>query len=119
MAAYPDAKVLLTTRPAADWYDSASTTIFTDKVRAFGGPFLERLFADSVGADLSDRAASMAAFDRHNAEVRASVPASRLLEFSPAQGWAPLCAWLGVPAPETPFPRLNTKEEYQARLAAV
>lgn len=118
MAKYPDANVLLTTRPAADWYASAQVTIFTDKVRTFGGPFIDRLFADAVGPDLSDRAATMAAFDRFNAEVRRTVPETKLLEFNPAEGWEPLCAWLGVPAPETPFPHLNTKEQYQARLNA-
>lgn len=119
MVHYPDAKIILTSRPADVWYDSASVTIFTDKVRGFGGAMLDALFRDSLGADLSDRAAVTAAFDSHNEEVRAHVPASNLLEFSPAEGWGPLCDFLGVAVPETPFPRMNTREEYVERLKSI
>jgi hypothetical protein len=52
------------------------------------------------------------------AAVRAGVPRERLLEWRAADGWAPLCAALGVAVPDEPFPRVNTTEEFQARLAA-
>jgi hypothetical protein len=29
-----------------------------------------------------------------------------------AEGWAPLCAALGVPIPDEPFPRINTREQW-------
>jgi hypothetical protein len=29
-----------------------------------------------------------------------------------AEGWEPLCRFLGVPVPEEPFPRINSVEEF-------
>ena len=47
---------------------------------------------------------------RHIAQVRETVPADRLLVFDVADGWEPLCAFLGCPVPESrPFPRLNDR----------
>lgn len=43
----------------------------------------------------------------HNRRVRAIVPAASLLEFNVKEGWDPLCAFLGVPVPDRPFPRVN------------
>ncbi len=40
---------------------------------------------------LNDKAAVIAAYERHNAQVRAAVPKARLLEFESTQGWEPLC----------------------------
>ena len=50
---------------------------------------------------------------KHEAEVKRSIPARRLLVFNVAEGWDPLCRFLGVPVPETPFPRTNSTEEFQ------
>ena len=65
-----------------------------------------------------DEAAAKAAFLRHNADVRARVPRERLLEWRASDGWEPLCRALGVPVPDEPFPRVNTREEFLARLLA-
>ena len=46
------------------------------------------------------------------------MPADRLLQFSAADGWAPLCAFLGVPEPDEPFPRINDTEAYRVRQTA-
>ena len=35
------------------------------------------------------------------------MPADRLLVFDVKQGWEPLCAFLGVLVPDTPFPHVN------------
>ncbi|GAA2145716.1 hypothetical protein GCM10009727_46430 [Actinomadura napierensis] len=48
--------------------------------------------------------------------MRREIPAGRLLEFEAAQGWEPLCAFLGVPVPDEPFPRSNDRAEYTAML---
>ena len=42
----------------------------------------------------------------------------RLLVLEVAQGWEPLCEFLDVPVPSKPFPRLNSREELGAALAA-
>lgn len=70
----------------------------------FDGRFDDREYALRVYAD-------------HVAEVRTTVPAERLLEFDPAQGWEPLCDFLGVEVPETPFPLLNTTAAFRRQLA--
>lgn len=36
-----------------------------------------------------------------------SVPPAQLLEFRVQEGWEPLCAFLGLPVPDVPFPRVN------------
>jgi Sulfotransferase domain len=35
------------------------------------------------------------------------------------EGWAPLCAFLGVPVPDAPFPRENTSESFHERVRAM
>jgi hypothetical protein len=50
--------------------------------------------------------------------VVAGVPKERLLVFDVKEGWEPLCAFLGVEAPVTSFPRENSTEQFQARIAA-
>src|SRR5439155_14243415 len=66
-------------------------------------------FTDRLG----DEDAAKAAYERHNDAVRGAVPAGRLLEWQPADGWEPICAALGVPVPAEPFPVTNTTEEFQ------
>jgi len=48
-----------------------------------------------------------AQYDAHNAQVRASVPPSKLLVFNVKDGWAPLCTFLGKEVPAEPFPFVN------------
>jgi hypothetical protein len=55
-------------------------------------------------------------FKRHDAAVRAAVPKDRLLVFEAVQGWEPLCGFLGVPVPDTPFPRENSRADFQTRI---
>jgi Sulfotransferase domain len=35
------------------------------------------------------------------------------------EGWEPLCRFLDVPAPDTPFPRLNDAETFRERFLSV
>ena len=60
----------------------------------------------------TDKNAAIAAYERHNAEVRASAPSGRLVEWQPEDGWGPLCEALGVAAPDGPFPHLNRREDF-------
>jgi hypothetical protein len=120
---YPDALVLLSKRESADaWWKSAHSTIF----EAFNGeaplpppmlPWFDKLrglLADN-GIDPSDEVSSKVGYERHLAAVRAEVPAERLLEWAPGDGWAPICAALGLPVPDEPFPHVNTTDEFRAR----
>ena len=74
--------------------------------------FIRTLFGNRFTLDLDDKAATLAAFEDHYAAVRATVPADRLLEWTVADGWGPLCAALDVPVPADPFPRLNTRDDW-------
>lgn len=121
--AYPDAPILLSTRSSAQaWYESASATIFharssepTDETSRRHRAMITTMFDLSLGAPLDDAEAIMAAYDAHNAAVRAEVPADRLFEYQPGDGWAPLCDALGVAVPDAEFPHENTREQFRAR----
>lgn len=113
--AFPEAKVLLSVRDPESWWKSASSTIFRSTTGMPDGPFktmAETMMANRFTSALHDRDACIAAFERHYAEVRATVPASRLIEWRASDGWGPLCEALGVPVPEEPFPLTNTTEEF-------
>lgn len=120
-AYYPDAKVILSLRDPAQWCESISNTILKgmeelgltvefpdDHPLKFGGVLLSR---EAFNFDFS-KENMMAALERHNAAVRSAIPAERLLEFDVRQGWEPLCAFLGVPVPDEPFPRTNARENF-------
>ena len=117
--ANPGAVIALSTRrDAATWWESASQTIFgldPALLPAEMGEWFEmwRAVAEArFTADWTDRDAAVAAYERHNAEVRATAPSGRLVEWQAGDGWAPLCAALGLPQPEEPFPHLNKREDF-------
>jgi hypothetical protein len=66
--------------------------------------------------DWRDPEAAMAAYERHNERVRRGVPAERLVDWQPGDGWAPICDALGVPVPCDPFPHENSSEQFQANI---
>jgi Sulfotransferase domain len=119
MAVYPEALVLLSVRDAESWWRSAHGTIFQSISSAppEWRAMLEEMFATRFTSDLADRAACIAAFERHNAEVRRVVPPARLLEWRASDGWEPLCNALRVPVPAEPLPHVNSSEEFHARVA--
>jgi hypothetical protein len=120
-AANPDALVLLSVREPEAWYTSASNTIFN--VFSAAPPELAPWFETVRGmleerfcAQLDDRTAMMDAFVRHNDAVRAGVPADRLLEWTPTDGWEPICERLGVDVPDEPFPQTNDTDSWRAAI---
>lgn len=130
VAAYPNAKYILTVRPdgpkgwwASVWAASAwhwrtdwFRTLF--RVLIFPVSFLRRtddkvllireLYLQRYGC-WDERT-----YEKHNADVRRVVPKGQLLEFDVRQGWGPLCEFLGVDIPQgEEFPRLNEAESMQ------
>jgi hypothetical protein len=122
--AFPDALILLSVRDEDKWWQSASDTIFQvmgnmdDEARA-NDPWAQMatVMMNSFSPGWQDEATAKAAYLAHNDNVRASVPADRLLEWSPGDGWEPICERLGVAVPDEPFPHANTTEDFQAMMA--
>jgi len=119
LAANPGALVVLSVREPETWYRSAELTVFDifDYLPPEAAPWMEALrclLRDRFCDRFDDRAAMIDAYERHNAEVRRGVPAAQLLEWHPEQGWEPICARLGLPAPAHPFPAVNTIAEFRA-----
>jgi hypothetical protein len=116
---FPDAKIILTLRDPESWFNSVSTTIFSPEHMAmFEGSPMEPLMAGAVVKDFGDRIGErdfmIDYFNRWNERVIESVPAERLLVFRAKDGWEPLCAFLGVPVPDAPYPRVNSRDEIRA-----
>ncbi len=123
---YPAAKVILTVRDADRWFDSASATIFSGrssdeelaKRTDTWARMVRRIIAEGTfDRRSSDREHAIAVFRRHNEEVRKTIPPERLLVYEAGQGWEPLCRFLGVEVPETPYPQENTTEKFKAKRA--
>ncbi len=110
---YPQAKVVLTVRDPDSWFESVTQTILAPgRKSTFLGPegeifsmFLKQQFAGRS----DDRAFMVDYFKRWNQAVIDTVPADRLLVFSPSQGCAPLCAFLSVPVPAQAYPHLHAR----------
>ena len=118
-AHYPRAKVVLTVRDPDSWFDSVSETIFSEGMQGSlagtpTGDMMQGVIFDAFGDRLRDRAFMTEWFVRRNREVMYSLPPERLLVFAPKEGWEPLCAFLGVPVPAEPFPRINSRDEINA-----
>jgi hypothetical protein len=120
--ANPDALILLSTRDsAAKWWESADETILpvlrkpVEPEHEEWQQMVLELAVREMGADWDDAENARAFYERHNEQVRREAPAGRLLDWQARDGWEPLCEALGVPAPDAPFPRINTREEWRAR----
>jgi hypothetical protein len=119
-SASPDALVLLSTRDSAEtWWKSANGTIFEINRRPMPGMedfgrMWQEIAARTFTERYLEREPAIAAYEAHNAAVRAEIPASRLVEWQPGDGWEPLCAALGVPVPDEPFPHANSTEDFRA-----
>ncbi|MGH8206523.1 MAG: sulfotransferase family protein [Steroidobacteraceae bacterium] len=119
---YPEAKVILTVRDPNEWFESTQATIFSPQNPE---PPSDSPTAAMVSMlhgeyeDLHDRTSMIAAFERHNQAVIDGLPRDRVLIYQAEQGWDSLCRFLGIPVPEEPFPRANTRADFQAMQAAM
>ena len=124
-AAYPSAKFILTLRSPERWAESFSHTIYKLMAERDHAPGELQAWMDMAvrvietsgfpgGLDLP---ALTEAFAAHNEAVKAAIPADRLLTFQVKDGWGPLCAFLGKPVPDEPFPRTNDRGEFWDRVS--
>ena len=133
--AYPDAKVLLTLHPGGPdaWYDSTWETIYAP-MRLWHGRVLEiatpfgRTFMGMVRkliwegfhkGTMVDRERAKERYQEHIDEVKAAVPADKLLIFMASEGWGPLCEFLGTPEPEGEFPHINDRASMKKMLRGI
>ena len=119
MVAYPDAKVILTIRDPDRWHESVSNTIYplskkfvnslrtTSPLSRFFKALDKALWVGIFNNRLEDKPYAIEIFKDHIEEVKHTVPVDRLLIFEARQGWEPLCEFLDVPVPDTPYPHVN------------
>ena len=113
---YPVAKIILTVRSSESWYASMENTILPimrdpDETR-LGRAIGLRIF----GGQMREREAIIEVYERHTAEVQAAFGPDRLLTYELASGWEPLCRFLDVPVPASPFPRGNDADQFDETL---
>lgn len=126
VSAFPASRFILTTRDPDEWYASARSTLYAsvrdadgrrrtieDETRAAIVRFNESvIWNGTFGGRFAERRHALQVLARHEHAVRTGIPADRLLVFGAADGWATLCAFLGVEVPDTPFPHLNTRTDF-------
>src|ERR1700744_6064568 len=133
---YPDAKVLLSDRYGEAWTRSMRETIWgviygdimirhlSDARRIVDPPWddymtlMSEMWQRSGLISRPDATAEemAVAMDRFNQQVQDTVPAERLLVWSPGDGWEPLCEFLEVPVPEAASPRVNDSAQFGDRI---
>lgn len=124
LGAFPEAKVLLTVREPEAWCASFRETI----AQVIEPPFpagaedilsmAEQVIVDrTFGGTLGDDSHLMECYERHNQTVIDAVDPSRLLVFDVRDGWEPLCAFVGRPVPDEPFPNVNDRAFFHALIA--
>jgi len=141
MRIYPNAKVLFTDRDPVKWYQSVTNSIlqvahitegfWNLPIRVFASAFSNLDMApyitraprrDSFGAKWSGgmfgaveegEDAATQFYQEWKEDVLREVPKERLLVWHAKDGWGPLCAFLGVPEPDQPFPNVNDTPSMQ------
>jgi len=137
MEVYPQAKVLLSVREPEAWERSMRQTVWAvrhgeslirllSSAQAHVNPqwqafldMIDGLVWEGEGTFASGHAEPQQLIDamnRHNDDVIRNVPPKRLLVWSVAEGWGPLCEFLELPVPDEPFPHLNDRTEFLNRI---
>ncbi|KAH8658491.1 hypothetical protein BX600DRAFT_500405 [Xylariales sp. PMI_506] len=125
---YPEAKVVLVTRDPNECWGSFSLILqYSD---ALFVPYLSRIAPSlrwwpalvsawkketdillretgSIEGQYGPNNIVLGVVEAHNRRIMELVPQERLLVIDIKQGWEPLCAFLGKPVPEEPFPLEN------------
>ena len=138
LEAYPEVKVILTLRDPESWYESVKNTIWMASPKGPGdilkliwgairfhemrkvAPIFKHndqlIWKEQFQGKFLDKGFAIEVYHAHNEYIRTMVPAGQLLEYRVAEGWQPLCDFLGSPVPDTPFPRTNDQAEFQRKL---
>jgi len=117
VAAYPNARVLLTWRSAESWWESFEKTIAAGIAKHTDMQALAiTIIRDQVFAGRpQDRAHAISVYEAHVKAVMETVPPGRLLIHRLGDGWEPLCAFLKVAVPSEPYPSANSADAFKDR----
>lgn len=143
LAAYPEAKVILTERDdAGQWHRSQMSSVipffikqiydpstFTGRIRAFFSPLDTDVYAFNhlvvqcspmYQALIHDwRTGAQTGkkwYEDYNKEIKEIVPKDKLLVYNVKQGWGPLCEFLGEKPPPFKFPVRNDRQTFEKNL---
>ncbi len=118
---YPDARYILTVRDEERWIASCVKFFRHRRIR----PMRVWMFGPHANPsrDEASRQAWLDAYRAHNAAVRAHFASrpQQYLEFDPTRetSWDRLCAFLGAPVPEAPWPHANPDQAGRALATGV
>jgi hypothetical protein len=135
LKAYPNAKVILTLHPRGPegWYESTIDTIyftenrwqfqvlklFTPFAKKMGNMSRKLIWERSHKGTMNNKERAIKRYQEHIEDVKASVPADKLLIFTVTQGWEPLCKFLDVPIPQSEFPNVNDRAQVKKTIADI
>jgi hypothetical protein len=120
IAAFPDARVVLTVREPMAWVASVRA-LYEDAFlvrsrRPENQSGRGRIWVDTVRTlvwdrmgDMSDDASLARIYQDHIQAVQEAVDPDRLLVFEVTEGWRPLCSFLDVRVPDAAFPHVNDR----------
>jgi hypothetical protein len=120
--AYPEAKVILSVRPAEGWHASVLATIYpSSRAIMMARPaelgdvpdmLDEVIWKGTFDGRFRRKEHAIEVYEAHNAEVRAALAPDRLLVYEAGSGWEPICEFLGVEVPDRPYPNSNTRTSF-------
>ncbi|KAJ5525143.1 hypothetical protein N7494_011793 [Penicillium frequentans] len=133
IAAYPDAKVILTVRDVNEWQASvrksmlrqvddplALPMLLLDHILFMPWRWVRPVFLKSRrvlwGNDFEKNGKK--AFEDHYKKIQAIVPPEKLLLYHVKEGWEPLCKFLDVPIPERPMMKTNNFKVFNQAFVA-
>ncbi|PYH95487.1 hypothetical protein BO71DRAFT_449343 [Aspergillus ellipticus CBS 707.79] len=117
IGAFPNAKIILTVRDEDKWFDSMMATLWhwwsapdrprNTSMRSMADKYHLHLWRNDFPTSGKE------SYRKHNSHVREIASVDNLLVYDVREGWGPLCAFLGLEAPTTPFPRSDDWLEYK------
>jgi len=119
---WPNAPVILNVRDPEGWYKSTYNTIYQaamvipqtpEQLARPAARMLRRIvWEGDLQGKFENKQAAIEIFEAWNEKAKATVPKERLLVFDVLDGWQPLCDFLGVDAPDEPFPHKNDTQSF-------
>jgi len=126
IAAYPDARIVLSTRDPDSWHRSMVATIWetytwpsfrvlsyldpsiVGPMMSFHSIFFDKFCGNDPGPPMK------LAFIQHGERVREAARGAgrEVLEYDVKDGWQPLCEFLGTPVPEGEIPAMNDSKAF-------